>query len=83
MVRAFWAHDFCDAQGTLTASFLGATAHGNFSVFSPSPGRDLALVGAGGRLEMSSGSTLTFGYDGELEGNAAAHAIMAAATVRW
>lgn len=82
-VRAFWAHDFLDTQTTLTASFAGATAPGSFTVLSATPGRDLALVGAGVKLALSSLSDVAISYDGELGRNTAIHMVSAGATLRW
>lgn len=82
-LRAFWAHEFCDVEGASTASFVGATAPGNFTVLAGSPGRDVALVGVGARLEMSPRSSVMVAYDGELGRGGSNHSIRAGASVRW
>jgi outer membrane autotransporter protein len=82
-LRAFWAHDFLDTEGTLTAAFAGATAPGTFSVLSAAPGRDTALVGAGVRLDISPLSSMLIAYDGDWGRGGSTHSIAAAATLRW
>ncbi len=82
-LRAFWAHEFCDAEGALTASFIGATAPGSFTVLAASPGRDVALVGVGARLEISPRSSVMVAYDGELGRSASNHSIRAGARLQW
>lgn len=82
-LRAFWAHEFCDVEGALTASFVGAPGPGSFTVLAGSPGRDVALVGVGARLEISPRSSVMVAYDGELGRGASNHSIRAGARVQW
>jgi uncharacterized protein with beta-barrel porin domain len=82
-LRAFWAHDYLDRNGALTAGFLGATAPGTFTVLSADIGRDTAIVGAGARLEISPTAAMLVAYDGDLGRHGGVHAIMAGGTVRW
>jgi outer membrane autotransporter protein len=82
-LRAFWAHDFCDIDGPLTASFAGATAPGTFTVLAASRGRDVALVGLGARLEVAPLSSVMVAYDGELGRNAAHHSLTAGVKLQW
>ena len=82
-LRAFWAHEFCDTEGALTASFVGATAPGTFTVLAASPGRDVALVGVGARLELSPLSSVMVAYDGELGRSASNHSVRAGARLQW
>lgn len=82
-LRAFWAHDYLDTEGTLTAAFAGATAPGKFTVLSPALGRNTALVGAGAKLEVSSRSTLLLAYDGDWGSNSDTQSITLRARLRW
>ena len=82
-LRAFWARDFLDVEGELTAAFAGATAPGTFNVLSAAAGRDVALVGVGAKLEISPLSTVMIAYDGDWGRNASSHSITAGATMRW
>lgn len=82
-LRAFWAHDFLDTEGTLTAAFAGATAPGTFTILSATPGRDMARVGVGAKLEISPLSTVMIAYDGDWGRTASSHSITAGATMRW
>lgn len=82
-LRAFWAHDYLDTEGELTAAFLGATAPGTFTVLSATPGRDSALVGAGAKLEISPLSTVMVAYDGDWGRDASSQSITLRATTRW
>ena len=82
-LRAYWAHDFLDTDGALTAAFAGATAPGTFTVLSASPGRDTALIGAGAKLEISPLSTIVVAYDGDFGHDAASQSITLRAMTRW
>lgn len=82
-LRAFWAHDFLDTEGKLTAAFAGATAPGTFTILSASRGRDAALIGLGAKLEISPLSTVMIAYDGDWGRDASSHSITAGATMRW
>lgn len=82
-LHAFWAHDFLDTEGKLTAAFAGATAPGTFTILSASRGRDAALVGVGAKLEISPLSTVMIAYDGDWGRDASSHSITAGATMRW
>ena len=82
-LRAFWAHDFLDTEGKLTAGFTGATAPGTFDILSATPGRDRALVGLGAKLDISPLATVTIAYDGDWGRDASSHSIAAGATMRW
>lgn len=82
-LRAFWAHDFLDTEGGLTAAFTGATAPGTFTILSPSLGRDAALIGVGARLQISPLSTVMVAYDGDWALHGSSHSITAGAVTRW
>ena len=82
-LRAFWAHDYLDTEGELTAAFAGATAPGTFTILSAAPGRDTALVGAGAKLEVSSRSEVLLAYDGDWGGNGDTQSITFRASLRW
>lgn len=82
-LRAFWAHDFLDTEGELTTAFAGATAPGTFTILSATPGRDLALVGVGAKLDISPLSTVMIAYDGDWGRHGSSHSLTAGATMRW
>jgi uncharacterized protein with beta-barrel porin domain len=81
--RAFWAHDFLNTQGELTAALAGAAGPPGFTILSAGPDRNSALLGAGLTLGLAEQSTLTLAYDGALSGNAAINTVRASATIRW
>ena len=82
-LRAFWAQDYLDTEGELTAAFAGATAPGTFTILSAASGRDTALVGAGAKLEVSSRSTVLLAYDGDWGSHGETQSITFRASVRW
>ncbi len=77
-----WAHQYGTQTQTISASFEGATASG-FTLHGGRPARDMAQIGLGTRVALSSQTHAFLRYDGELGGRGHTHGGSAGFDYRW
>lgn len=81
-LSAAWQHEWHDPERSIDARFAEGAGPG-FSVRTPSPGRDAALVGAGVEAALTRSLTAHAGYDGEYRARYTRHALTAALKLRY
>jgi autotransporter-associated beta strand protein len=81
-LRLGWMHEYADTNRPITAAFTGVPTS-TFTVAGASPPRDSAVIGLAASLAVSQSTSLYLGYDGELGGGAANHALTAGLRIVW